>query len=932
MPPKRAIGADDGGSGRPSKQLKTVPANRARLRTANQNRDKTKATPQAFKPVRVDRRGKEKRDKKSKADASTAKKQHRKPSGRETLTKKPSKLNVDTKKANRQQLQQPQGPPSDEGAGQLAEDSQDLAPNSVGPPFTPLLRGPDELQKLVRVRKQRRGKIPVGISNERGNHCYRNAVLTMLLNSEPFVAYMRWTNNDEPDLPDPEPLNRLLLRRLGFMAAEIDKDKPESQKRLDQTVKLFWKATCFPKKTGNSQSQSELPMGSWADFRGRKDGAVKYTDSHEEDAAEYLGWILETIYQQLEQYPSVDGYDNTGRSSGQRNFNWLLGMSKARRDVCSKCSWRVKRRVLAPREHLWILSLPESSSARGTKSASISTTLVDLIQNDMQTTLVGAQCYRCKRQNADLVRHDDIKQAPEILFICIARYKGKEVRHKNGKVSFKAVKDLDAVEIPDDLELSEFLNRHDYGAGSVVEYHLAGMVSHSGESATSGHYHSFVRGGAKKEQWYRINDSRVKACDLQDVNDSKANTLRSSDFKTRFTPYILMYEINPQTTKTTPGRAAQNVDEGVDKDERPTIWTGGQPREQTPGPNVPPSRSAAPAIPSPRPPEPTTTTTGQRSTMPSVFSNIPGIESEEDYPPARLDLTVELSDKDDNRITIDIPPRFISHFDRSKPRTDIFIKATLTAPKAQTGSSQAADASNTECVQLDLVDRLIKGEIEQYCQNEALKKAKKEWHSQGLQGNEWREAQREFRDAWLRKWPTAEWTSAWKDLGVAAEHDTAGAAVTPDAHDLTADNAADEAVAPDHHDTTADSDVPSDTIVIDVENYEGMYARYYPAKKTHKGKNLSRPSKAAGKDKKTSKKAAKVTKSASKSSPDKSTKVHRTKRQPSTAAGNGSARKTEKETDSAATKGSSRKSTDTKPSGVRKSARVTQKPPRFESV
>jgi len=930
MPPKRAIGTDDGGSGRPSKQPKMVPANRARLRTANQNRDKIKATPQVFKSVRVDSRDKKKQDRKSKADASTAKKQDGKSSGRRTLTKKPSKLNVDTNKANGQQLQQPRVPPSDEGAGQSAEDSQDMAPNSVGPPFTPLLRGPDDLQKLVRMRKQRRGKIPVGISNRSGNHCYRNAVLTLLLNSESFVAYMKWTNNDEPDLPDPESLNQLLLRRLGFMAAEVDKDKPETQKRLDQTVKLFWKATCFPKKTGNAQSQTELPMGSWAGFRGRKDGATKYPDSHEEDAAEYLGWILETIYQQLEQYPSANGYDNTGRSSAQRNFNWLLGMGKARRDVCSKCSWRVKRRVLAPREHLWILSLPESSSARGTNPASISTTLVDLIQNDMQTTLAGAQCYRCKRTNVDLERYDDIKQAPEILFICIARYKGKEVRHKNGKVSFKAVKDLDVVEIPDDLELSEFLNRHDYGTGSVVEYRLAGMISHSGESATSGHYHSFVRGGAKKEQWYRINDSRVKACDLQDVNDSKTNTLSSSDFKTRFTPYILMYEINPQTSKTAPGRAAQNVDEGVDEDERPTIWTGGQPREQTPGSDVPPSRSAAPAIPSPRP-EPTTTMTGQRSTMPSVFSNIPGIEGEEGYPQARLDLTIELSDKDDNRITIDIPPRFISHFDRSKPRTDISIRATLTAPKAQTDSSQAADASNTQCMKLDLVDRLIRGEIEQYYQNEALKKAKKEWHLQVLQGDEWRKAQRGFRDAWLRKWPTAEWTSAWKDLGVPVEDKAAGEAVTSDAHDLTADNAAGEAVASDHHATTADSDVPSDTIVIDVENYEGMYARYYPAK-THKEKTRSRSSKAAGKNRKTSKKAARVIKPASSASPDKSTKMHRTKRQPSTVVGNGSARKTAKATDNAVAKGSSRKSTDTKSSGVRKSTRVTQKLARFEGA
>lgn len=212
-----------------------------------------------------------------------------------------------------------------------------------------------------------------------------------------------------------------------------------------------------------------------------------------------------------------------------------------------------------------------------------------------------------------------------------------------------------------------------------------------------------------------------------------------------------MYEINPQTSNTTPGRGAQNVDEGDDKDKRPTTWTGGHPREQTPGMAVPPPQPVAPTVPSPRPGT-TSTTAGQQSTTPGVVTHLPGLESEADYPQARLDITVELGDKDDNRITIDIPSRFISHFDRTKPRTEISIKAMLTAPKAQTNSSQAASAARTECVELDLVDRLMKGEIEQYCQTEeALNEAKKEWQPQGLQGNEWRKAQSEFRDAWRKK-------------------------------------------------------------------------------------------------------------------------------------------------------------------------------------
>lgn len=197
------------------------------------------------------------------------------------MAKKPSKLKIDSKKAN------------EEEASQSVEGSERVPPNSVGSPFTPLLEVSNDVQKLVRVNRQQGGGKPAGISNESGNHCYRNAVLTMLLNSKPFVAYLSSTKDSEPDLPDSESRDQLLLRRLGYMAtAEVDKGKSELQKRLDKTVKLFWNATCFPKKTSSTQAQSQLPIGSWADFR--KDSAAKYTDSLEEDVPVFLGWILET--------------------------------------------------------------------------------------------------------------------------------------------------------------------------------------------------------------------------------------------------------------------------------------------------------------------------------------------------------------------------------------------------------------------------------------------------------------------------------------------------------------------------------------------------------------------------------------------------------------------------------------------------------------
>ncbi|KAK5954193.1 hypothetical protein OHC33_004766 [Knufia fluminis] len=763
MPPKRAFNGDGEDKQQP-KKAKTQHGPAAQTTASRRSqREKTKNVSAPSKATKTANVQKQQTRTKLPRDAKEKGKQSNKQSKQGSTRRNPAQLTVNTEKAN---TQQPTDPSSASAVRPADAAGRDVAPNSVGPPFTPVINVSDLLKQGVRARTNI-GEMPTGISNGPGIHCYRNAVLTMLLSCEPFMACIdQGTGPIQPEAGS--------LDVLDWVHYVAEKAKQGNQAELDEAVKGFWDATCFPSEDQRATVDDKLPHKTWATFRSSKRDDNVRADETEEDANEFLTWLLSTMRAQLGPFTQdKDTPQGTKRSTDQANFDWLNGFSRARRQVCSKCSWRVRRRVQTRREHQWILAIDPYYSVTRNKSSPHKMTLSNLIQADLMNDLeFGTRCPRCRREDADVMRYDDINQAPDVLFICIARYKAEQVEVKveagegNGKKSKakfekvpEAVKDVAIVEIPEQLNLTEFLNDHDYGEGSKLEYHLSGVVSHSGVTADSGHYHSFVRAGEERNEWYRINDADVEPCEngMSDFDDK--NTMpgkrRTKAFKSRFTPYVLLYERDPEKSEENPGRAAQNVNEGSEKDERPTFWTGGSPRAQTPGAYVrPPSVEPAQTV-------PTVTLQPASSAVPREQTRFPGLEDEAQFPEARLDLTLNLEygGKD---ITIPIPPRFISHFDRQKTRK-IWIEATITAAEDQSDPSRPADESKVKCKRLDLTDAFMKEEIEQRL--------------------------KEKRTAGNATHPMQEWTEMWQDVGPPSEEDR-GAGTTPDTEADAGTNAA----------------------------------------------------------------------------------------------------------------------------------------------
>lgn len=115
----------------------------------------------------------------------------------EAITKKSNfhGTNIDTIKASHTQFnnQADQVLPHNATTTNDDGDNQSLYPrDSVGPVFTPPSPVNDDFQKAMRRSEIQKDLKPLGLPNPKLLLCYRNAVLTMLINSDAFISYARW--------------------------------------------------------------------------------------------------------------------------------------------------------------------------------------------------------------------------------------------------------------------------------------------------------------------------------------------------------------------------------------------------------------------------------------------------------------------------------------------------------------------------------------------------------------------------------------------------------------------------------------------------------------------------------------------------------------------------------------------------------------------
>lgn len=663
--------------------------------------------------------------------------------------------NIDTLRANHPL-------PSDQPA---AEAQDKHLRDSVGPPFSPPPRVYNDFSIAMQQTVPANVK-PMGMSNEI-NQCYRNAVLTMLINCDVFVAYARWHLDNESHLSTLTTLRgSRVLRFLTRMARinESQRSRDIKQKELDDIVAGFWEAAAFPLDAENDSHKTIWPpKGPWGALPNVK-------DYQQEDAAEFLSWLLDTIDGQLaHHHDSKDlRVSNTGKTSAQQNFDWFSMSSTTTRIDCRQCIWHVHQRSRVERARPLVVNVNDTDEQSQPMS------LHDCISKAFRYALPeDYRCDRCKRSNTQGLKLLTIQHTPNLLLIHLNRTAMEEATYNDdGTVNDGGFyKDPRAVIIPEALEVSAWLNHHQFGPGSKVSYRLAGLVSHKGPDMHRGHYLSYVRGGQVRDKWFKLDDHVVtETASTSRFDDSNATDPRHPGFANRSTPVILLYEKDTANELILPGYDAVNVNEGEDADVRPTRWTGSDMLDVAGG--LSPSASARASVPSSSslsspPPSSTSSPLSSSSASPVASPsshsssdahfnhfNVPGSTADSGMSGASVDVTIKIGDD----IEVQFPRCYIDQLDRKKKRK-IAIKARLSATKS--GPKKVTASDHVKEVHLDLLDAWFETEVERRERVEEQESLAHEARGKGKTEDDVEQYVDKKLQTWDRKRKRTPWPSRW---------------------------------------------------------------------------------------------------------------------------------------------------------------------------
>lgn len=530
-----------------------------------------------------------------------------------------------------------------------------------------------------------------GVTGE-NNHCYRNAVLTALLSPSIVSRYLLvWYCRPENGDLSKDPSS--VITAVSKIAIYLFFQQTFSQPRGDSWVKNFWDHFCYPKDP-NGRCTRRFPTWTWRSYRGDTTGVE---ENLPQDAHEFLTWILAAMPRQF--LPGMSGWQS---DAPLERFEWIFKSRTVTRTVCSNCRYPVRRRGGMQSESCLILGIPDTGYASPT-STGPQPVLDDLVDESFRTTL-SATCSRCNKFS-DCVQERKLQHAPGLLTMVVSRGKYDSETGEMGK-------DCAAIIIPERIDLSTHLNAHEFGSGSKVTYSLCSVVSHSGNQLDGGHYVSFIRQDADKGKWLKVDDEHIQKVSISDFDDSAVADLDEDQYLNRLTPYILFYERDFQSQVLVPGRAALNVNEGENKDEPPSQWTG---KERATAPEGRDSKNER-------------NTQGDKDEdVEEDVEDIPltwtmGAKGEEQNLPAVLLVKVAIGD-----VEIELPRHVISHLNW-KIRKDVTIDIRLRAPKSAAVGRLASgknyvetslsDIQNEACCRKRLQQEKKKTEVPQLAWNQ----------------------------------------------------------------------------------------------------------------------------------------------------------------------------------------------------------------------
>ncbi|KAI9819808.1 MAG: hypothetical protein M1832_003883 [Thelocarpon impressellum] len=252
------------------------------------------------------------------------------------------------------------------------------------------------------------------------------------------------------------------------------------------------------------------PFGIWLHWHQAAEfgATIGWRKVGQQDAEEYLNWLLETMKSQL---PRTE----------QDAFKQLFQQKMRSSIECRACS-----EVSSMTTPDLLLRVALSKTAKGS-------TLVNHLKDHMREEIDGFECSRCSA-TGQVTRTYAMTQAPDVLVLQLTRY------------TMAGKKNSSRVNFAETLDLSPYAA--DSAAQGSLLYRLCSVLDHvGGASLRRGHYVTVVRGPAAgadadadededEDAWMLLDDERVRAARLKTAVWPEVDVARN------VTPYILFYE------------------------------------------------------------------------------------------------------------------------------------------------------------------------------------------------------------------------------------------------------------------------------------------------------------------------------------------------------------------------------------------------------
>lgn len=366
-----------------------------------------------------------------------------------------------------------------------------------------------------RVSKPKPNSKPVGFRNPL-NWCYRRSVNQSLMNIPKFGAYLQ--NHQQLSEPDNGPNLHSACRVIDTQDAEMqphkqsepEEGKGSSGKCSDPCLICSFSALFKACESRDSQNADVAIK--------HLDRALRMTGEHpcfktnnQEDAHEYLLGVIDHIFE---------------------NYNHISPIIEGLFKVQSRQTWQCQS-CSAENGSSYV---DETGLTVCLDRAGRPAALETLLSREF-TSQAEIRCESCK-ESANRIRTRKITAAPEALFIQLSRF--------TFDPNFNSTKLMNKVDIPETLDLSQYLDQPQLQKLGNLTYKLSSVVHHSG-SLKAGHYIATIS--------VPNDDGRGSA--VWEMNDRVASKTASGDHTTSryqtFTPYILTY-INTETRlRTTEG-------------------------------------------------------------------------------------------------------------------------------------------------------------------------------------------------------------------------------------------------------------------------------------------------------------------------------------------------------------------------------------------